>query len=391
MTNSFLPYAKHSITAEEAAEISDILTADMITRGPNVEQFEQAIAEFCGASYGVAYNSGTTALQAACYAAKVSKFDRVITSPNSFIATVGGALHYQASPVFVDIDPVTANLDLGQVQAALQQRSSRGRSIVIPVHFAGVPVDMMKLNQQLLDPDAVIIEDAAHALGSYYPDGKKVGCCHSSQMTVFSFHPAKTITTGEGGMVMTNDQELLYRLRLFRNNGIERRSESIDGEQGPWIYDVKDITGNFNFTEFQAALGLSQLRKLERMVQKRQLLLSWYQERLGRLGSDLSLLTPQVDRRVAYQICVMRINFAACRTDRKTVMEKLKEEGIGTHVHYIPLYRYSYFRRMCGDLIPYFPHMEKYYAETLSLPFYPDLQEEEVDRVCAVLRKILGR
>lgn len=388
MTDNFLPYARQSITEAEAAEVAKALSDDIITRGPKVAQFEQAVASYCKVNYGVAFNSATAALQAACFAAEVSNHDRLITSPNGFISSLAAGLHYNATPVFIDIDS-TGNFKLDQLEPALDLPMSRGRPIILPVHFAGVPVDMEKLDGLIKRPDAVVIEDAAHALGSSYSNGQKVGCCAWSQMTIFSFHPAKNMTTGEGGMVMTNDANLYQRLRLFRNNCIERDPQYMHKSEGPWYYEVKDLSGNFNLTDFQAALGLAQLKRLDAMVAKRQLVMDWYRQRLRDLP-HVRLLNPRSDSKIAFHLCVVRIDFAARKKNRSQVMELLKADGVGTQVHYIPLYQHPCIAKLCGDLAPYFPEMERYYTETLSLPLYVDLTEQDVDRVCNSLKRALA-
>ena len=263
-TLPFLPYAKQSIDEQDIQAVGKALSAEWITRGPLVEAFEKEFASYCNAAYAVAFSSGSAALAAAYFAAQVGPSDRLISTPNTFIATVGAAMQYGAQPLFIDIDRKTGGIDLEQLIFNANQPLSRGRPILAPVHFAGIPVDMEELDRHLTNPDVVVIEDAAHAIGSNYPrQGPKVGSCAWSQMTMFSFHPAKTITTGEGGLVTTNDSELCRRLKLFRNNGIERDPQYLEGEPAPWYYEVHALTNNFNFTEGQAALGSSQLRRID--------------------------------------------------------------------------------------------------------------------------------
>lgn len=388
-TEMFIPYARQSIDQADIEAVTKALQDDIITRGPGVEAFEDATARYCGATYAVAFNSGTSALFAACYAANVGVNDRVITTPNTFASTVGAAVRFGAIPVFVDIDRNTGNLDLAQVEHNLNLPNSRGRTIVLPVHFSGIPVDMRKLDHMILNPDTIVIEDAAHALGSSYNDGQKVGSCAWSQMTIFSFHPAKTITTGEGGMVTTNDEELYRKLLRYRNNGIERDPRYIEGDTAPWYYEVQEISGNYNFTEFQAALGLSQLNRLSYFVEKRRQLVAEYRKLLADVPS-IRLFAADQDAHTAFHLFVVQINFKALRTTRTIVMEKLKDRGIGTQYHYIPVYRHPAFNRVAGDISDYFPNMEAYYAEALSLPLYYDLTVEDVAHVVAELRAVLG-
>ena len=387
-TTSFLPRGKHSISEKDIQEVVAVLKSESITRGPKVEEFENAAASYCGAKYAVAFSSGTSALMAAYHAAELNPYDRLITTPNTFAATVGAGIRYGATPVFVDIERNTGNLELSQIEHNINYESTRGRTILVPVHFSGIPVDMCRLEQMIAEPYTVTIEDAAHALGSSYPSGEKVGSCTYSAMTTFSFHPAEQITTGEGGMVTTNDDELCHRLKKFRNNGIETAAPYLEGEPSPGYYEVQEITGNFNFTEIQAALGLSQLKRLDKIAAKRRALVAAYRERL-KDTPHLRLFTSQYDDITAYQLFVVQIDFNAYDTTRAEVMRKLTEEGIGTQVHYIPVYRHPFFTKGSGDIREYFPNMEAYYSQALSLPLFYDLTTDDVDRIVKKLKKVL--
>lgn len=387
--DTFIPYTRQSVTLEDVEACSLALQADFITRGPQTEAFEKAIADYCGARYAVAFNSASSALLATCFAAKIVSYDRMITTPNSFIATIIGGLQRQISPIFVDIDQQTGNLDLALLQVNINLPATRGRDIIVPVHFAGIPVDMERVDAMIKNPDSVVIEDAAHALGSSYKNGQKVGSCAWSDMTVFSFHPSKAITTGEGGMVTTNDEELYQRLRLFRNNGIEREATTLQ-EVGPWYYEVEAATGNYHLTDIQSALGLSQLKRLDLMSEKRRNLVMRYRERLCDL-SHLRWLHSSDECEIAYHLFVCQIDFSAYETTRKEVVQQLKEAGIGTQLHYIPLYRHPLLAKACGDISSYFPNMESYYEQALSLPLHCEMQEKEVDFIVETLKRILRK
>ncbi|MGA8164400.1 MAG: DegT/DnrJ/EryC1/StrS family aminotransferase [Waddliaceae bacterium] len=382
-----LPYARHSITAEDVQEVAAALESGCITRGKRVRIFEQTVAGYCGAAYGVAFSSGTAALLAACHVVDLNAFDRVITTPNTYIATVGAGLQHRANPVFIDIDRETGNLDIEQLKYNLDRPSTRAKTVIIPVHFSGIPVDVSRIEHMISDPKTIIIEDAAHALGSSYADGRKVGCCAYSTMAIFSFHPSKTITTAEGGMVMTNDEELHHRLRRFRDNGIERDPQHLEGEPFPGYYEVQEIAGNYHLTEIQAALGISQFRRLDDLIGKKRSLVQAYRERLKAIP-HIRLFTDRFDAITAYHLFVIQIDFSAYQTTREEVMKKLEEGGIGTEVHYIPIYRHPCFSRT-GDISEYFPHMEAYYSQALSLPLFYDLTEDDIDYVVATLKKIL--
>jgi dTDP-4-amino-4,6-dideoxygalactose transaminase len=270
----------------------------------------------------------------------------------------------------------------------VNEPQTKGKTIVVPVHFSGIPVDVEAIDHAISDPRTIIIEDAAHAIGSCYKDKTKVGSCSWSQMTIFSFHPAKTLTTGEGGMVTTNDPELYHRLQLYRNNGIEKDPQRLHEVPYPGFYEVQFLSGNFNFTEIQAALGLSQFKRLPAFIAKRKALMDSYRSQLSSL-EHVRFFSPSEELSVAYHLCVAQIDFAAYKTSREQVMKEMFDMQIGTQVHYIPLYRHPFFAKGSEDISEYFPEMENYYAQALSLPLYFDMEEEDVDRVVSALKKIL--
>ncbi|NGX57347.1 MAG: UDP-4-amino-4,6-dideoxy-N-acetyl-beta-L-altrosamine transaminase [Chlamydiae bacterium] len=379
MSKKFLHYANQSINADDIKAVGKALKSDSITRGPLVQEFEKAIAEFSGANYAVAFNSGTTALDAASYAAEIQPYDRVITTPNSFVGTITGVIKRGATPTFIDIDPKTGNIDLEKLALNINQPSSRGKEVIMPVHYAGIPVDMERLNKMICRMDTVIIEDAAHALGSIYSKGKPVGCCEWSDMTVFSFHPAKHVTTGEGGCVLTNDESLYKRLLLYRNNGIIRSEDA-------WMYQVTDITGNYNFTDIQAALGLSQLKRVKDFIKIRKKLVKKYRKELQDVPS-LEMFPEECDEKTSYHIFVVKIDFENLNITRQELMQKLHEEGIGTQVHYIPLYQHPFMDG--AKLGQYFPGMEEFYAKALTLPLHCNMDDKDVVRVCGLLKTFL--
>lgn len=388
LMNKFLPYAKPSITEGDLRAVSQALQSEMITRGPLVEKFENEIVAYCGCRFAVAFNSGTTALQAAAFAADLTPYDQWMTSPNTFIASAGPALKLKIDPLFIDIDRRTGNLDLNLLEPNLKQKKSRGKTIFVPVHFSGIALDMRRVDHMMLDHAGYVIEDAAHALGSTYPESRvRVGSCQWSDMTIFSFHPTKTITTGEGGMVTTNDPDLFHRLRLFRNNGIEKEQGYLmNGFEASSYYEVQAITGNYHLTEFQAALGLSQLSRLEEIIAKRQALVKSYRQLLSDIPG-IRLLSDSEGASTAYHLLVVQIDFAKFRTKRLQLIEALKEQGIGSQVHYIPLYHHPVFKQ---DIREFFPEMEAYYQQCLSLPLYEDLSEEDTHRVVKTLRTLLN-
>ncbi|MGE3954735.1 MAG: DegT/DnrJ/EryC1/StrS family aminotransferase [Parachlamydiales bacterium] len=357
----FLPYTKPWVTEADREAVADVLWGPILTRGPTVRAFEKGVAAYCDAPFAVAFSSGTAALHAAYYAAEVGPFDRVLTSPNTFIGTVTGALLLGARVDFADVDPSTGNGDF-----IPPKPSSRGKAVLVPVHFAGSPLPLKPLSEPLLGESDLIIEDGCHAFGASYSEGKRVGSDPLAAMTVFSFHPAKTITTGEGGVVVTHHAHYVERLLSFRNNGITY-------SEGLHLVSAEAITGNFHMTEMQAALGLSQLKRTDEIVRRRGELYSYYKERLE------SLLPHSPHS--SYHLCCLQHDF---KGKRQEAMEKLKAAGIGTQIHYIPLYRQPVLKREP------LPGCEAYYEKTLTLPLFYELKEEEIDRVVEALRKAIA-
>ncbi|KAF3362195.1 hypothetical protein PHSC3_001261 [Chlamydiales bacterium STE3] len=383
----FFPYAKQSIDENDLQAVSKSLMAPVITRGSRVKEFEERIARYVGASFAVAFSSGSTALAGAYKAAGMNASDQIIVTPNTFIATVAAGTELGAKPLFIDINRSSGNMDLNLIKNNLEHQSTRGKLFILPVHFSGIAVDIPLLDKSIKTSKVTIIEDAAHALGSYYPNGKKVGSCCSSLMTIFSFHPVKQITSGEGGMVTTNDPEMYHRLQVIRNSGIVREQKYLKGKEAPWYYEVVIPSNNYHLTEMQAALGISQLKKIESFIAKRRQLVKRYRSNLEGLPG-IKLFDKKYDSQSAYHLFVVQIDETRFGISKTMLMSELKRKNIGTQYHYLPLYKMPCYSYM-GDISEYFPEMEKYYREALSFPLYYELTEENVDYICDSLKKIL--
>lgn len=377
-----IPYGRQTISEADIQAVVDVLRSDFLTQGPAIERFEKAVADYCGARYAVAVSNATAGLHIACIAAGLGAGDRLWTSPNTFVASANCGLYCGAEVDFVDIDPQTYNLDVRLLRQKLVQAAAENRlpKVVIPVHFAGQSSDMAEIARLAEQYGFTVIEDAAHAIGGRYR-GEKIGACSHSAMTVFSFHPVKIITTGEGGMVMTNDATLYETLIRARSHGITRSPERmLKKDPPPWYYEQLELGFNYRITDLQAALGVSQMTRLDEFVQRRHFLANRYHQKLA----DLPLITPyqHPDNYSAYHLYVIRLQ------SKRKIFEGLRKAGIGVNVHYIPVHTQPYYRELGfqdGD----FPEAEAYYAEAISLPLYFDLTEAQQDTVIETLTRLL--
>jgi len=382
-----IPYGRQSINEDDIKAVVDVLVGDWITQGPAIERFERAVAEYCGANYAVAVSSGTAALHLACLTAGLKEGDTLWTSPNTFVASANCALYCGAKPDFVDIDSQTYNLSVDELETKLSI-TEKGRlpKIVIPVHFAGQSCEMDRIYDLSKKYGFTVIEDACHALGGSYK-GSKIGACTYSDMAVFSFHPVKSITTGEGGVVVTNDGGLYQKLMRLRTHGITRDPALMQGEShGPWYYEQVELGFNYRITDMQAALGTSQLRRLDRFMERRHVLVNRYNEALN----DLPLRLPQQhpDNYSAYHLYVVRLELDKINKTHRQVFEGLRYAGINVNLHYIPVHIQPYYQTLGFDWGD-FPEAERYYNEAISLPLYVELTEVDQDRVIAVLKEVL--
>lgn len=377
-----LPYGRQSIGDEEARRVRDVLASDWLTQGPTVTEFEAGLNRVCGSSHAIATSHGTTALYLACRAAGLGPGDRFLTSPITFVATANAGLLCGAEPVFVDIDPETFNMDMAKAVKVLAK--DKRIKVVLPVHMGGRVCDMEKLAKACTKRNVTIIEDACHAIGGRWQDNAgdwhTVGDGAYSSMTCFSFHPVKTLTTGEGGAVLTNDDELATRLRLLCNHGITRDPERVQPGREPWHYEMHELSLNGRLTDFQAAIGLVQIDKLPRLKKRRAELVRRYDEAFAELDG----VTPQArpnDDDSCWHLMIIRTR------GRTGLYEYLLSKDIRAQVHYIPVHTQPYYQDNYGTKQGDYPVAEKYYTQALSLPLYPDLTDADQDRVITAIKE----
>lgn len=393
MPEQFIPYGQHFLDEDDIQAVVEQMRNSTLTQGPTIDKFERAVADYVGVRYAVAVTSGTAALHLACAAAGIGPGDNVVTSAITFVASANCARYLGASPQFADIDPDTLNID----PADLERRcAALGRvRAIVPVHFAGLACDMLAIRKVAESHHAVVIEDAAHALGAQYPDGRRVGCCPYSEMTVFSFHPVKQITTGEGGMITTNDPKLHRKLLRLRSHGINKLDDPLEleheahshGRLNRWYYEMQELGFNYRLTEIQAALGISQLSKLERFLVRRRELVSRY---------DRAFESHPVIRRgqttgresSAHHLYVIRAAFGRGCVGRNEYMQRLFDSGLITQVHYIPLPVHPYYQRL-GHRASDYPRAWSYYTEGLSIPLFFGLTDGQQDQVIEKLQALI--
>jgi UDP-4-amino-4,6-dideoxy-N-acetyl-beta-L-altrosamine transaminase len=387
-----IPYGRQSISDDDVAAVERVLRSDWITQGPTITQFERSMAEYTGARHGLAVSNATAALHLACLALGVGMGDLVWTSPNTFLASANCALYCGADVDFVDIDPRTYNLCVDKLEAKLRAAQAAGRlpKVLIPVHFAGQSCDMRAIHALAQQYGFRIIEDASHAVGADYAGGK-VGNCRYSDVTVFSFHPVKILTTGEGGMLLSNDDALHRQLGLLRSHGMVRDPAELEDQgQGAWYYEQHALGFNYRITDIQAALGLSQLGRLDAFVARRRAIAARYTTLLA----DLPVTTPfqAAYGESAWHLYPVWIQPGAdgdVAARRKAVFASLREQGIGVNVHYIPVPNQPYYQRL-GFKPGQFPQAERYYSGAISLPMYYSLTDAEQDQVVEAVRKALA-
>lgn len=384
-----IPYGRQNISDNDIDAVVDVLRSDFLTQGPVVPEFEKCIAAYCGVSFGVAVNSATSALHIACLALDVGPGDIVWTTPITFVATANCARYCGADVDFVDIDSRTYNLSVERLAEKLEQAQSQGRlpKVVIPVHLAGQSCDMKAIHDLGQKYGFRIVEDASHAIGAGYLDGK-VGNCRYSDITIFSFHPVKIITTGEGGMAVTNDADLVKKMARLRSHGITRYPEEMTHvPDGPWYYQQIELGFNYRMTELQAALGLSQMKRLDTFVAERRALVDRYKELL--VGTAIVTPWQHPDTYSAFHLYIVRLPARQGVPSRNEAFENLRSGGVGVNLHYIPIYRQPYYEAM-GFEHGMFPESESYYSEAISLPLFPGLSHEDQQEIVRLLTELAG-
>lgn len=384
-----IPYGKQNINQSDIDAVVSVLQSEFLTQGPWIPKFEQIVSTYCGTSYATATNSATAALHIACLALGVNKGDIVWTSPISFVASANCALYCGAEIDFVDIDSKTYNISADRLAEKLEiaQKNNKLPKVVIPVHLAGQSCEMERIFELSKKYGFYIIEDASHAIGGKY-NGEPIGSCKYSDIAVFSFHPVKIITTGEGGMALTNSEKLNGIMQRLRSHGITRYpAEMTHPPDGLWYYQQIDLGYNYRITDIQAALGVSQMNRLDEFVQKRHSIANYYNVLL----KDLPVVTPyqMSDAFSSYHLYIVRLKLKELNISHNQIFERFRNAGILVNLHYIPIYRHPYYEKM-GFKKEDYPESESYYSEAISIPIYPELTNEEQKFVVQSLLTPLG-
>lgn len=386
--SSFIPYGRQSIDQDDIQAVVEALKSDWLTQGPKIEEFEGKIAEYCGSKFSVVFNSGTAALHASYFALGLNHGDEFITTPNTFVATSNAGIYLGARPVFSDVEYETGNIDVSKIEAAITKKTK----LIVPVHYAGHPVDMFKVHQVAKKHNLFVVEDACHAIGSKYraknsKNWIKVGSCRHSDMTAFSFHPVKHITTGEGGAVTTNNKGYYEKLLAFRTHGITKQ-HFINEPDGDWYYEMQFLGYNYRMTDMQAALGISQLEKLEGFVERRLEIAGMYSSFFE--GNEyFDFPVDRKDSSCSYHLYPLRLKGRYKRL-KKQIALSLKQNGIGSQVHYIPVYSHPFYINN-GYRKGQCPVAEDFYQAELSIPMYPAMKNRDVKHVADSLKEVFRK
>lgn len=376
---TLLPYGQQWLDEQDIEAVVQVLRGDFITQGPAIQAFERKVAEYVGAKYAVAFTNGTAALHGACFAAEIGPGDEVITTPITFLASSNCVLYQGGTPVFADIDMDTYNVDPSEIESKITERTKA----VIAVDFTGQPVEIDRISMLAHDRNLVLIQDAAHSLGASYA-GRKIGSW--ADMTMFSFHPVKHVTTGEGGIITTDDDRYYERLLLFRSHGMTREPEKLTRTDGPWYYEMQELGYNYRMTDMQAALGASQMDKLDDFIARRREIAATYNEFFSTLpGLVVPKQHPMAES--SWHLYIIRWLPEYFAADRRAIFEALRAENIGVNVHYIPVYLQPYYKGLgyCSGLCP---NAETYYNTAITLPLFPKMTDRDVADVLAAVKKV---
>jgi len=373
MTEEFIPYGSQWIDDQDIEAVTETLKSDYLTTGPKIKEFEDKFADYVDAKYAVAIANGTAALHAATYAAGIKKGDEVITTPLTFAATANSVLYQDATPVFADIDPEIYNIDPESIKEKVTDKTKA----IIPVHYTGQPCEMDEIKEVATENDLIIIEDGAHAVGATYKD-QKIGSI--GDMTTFSFHPVKNMTTGEGGMITTDSKALYNKLMKFRTHGITKDElEYTNKSHGSWYHEQQELGYNYRITDIQAALGITQLKKLDKFLARRREIVSKYNQEFKDIEG---LIIPEQleNTNSAWHIYVLQLELEKLTTDRKEIFKALREKNLGVNVHYIPVYFHPYYQSL-GYQKGICPKAERLYERIITIPLYPKMTDQQVDEV----------
>jgi len=375
--NNFIPYGHQWIDDRDIKEVAEILKTGWITQGPKVKEFEEKLAEYCGAKYAITVSSGTAALHAAYKAAGIGPGDEVITTPLTFAATANAVVFCGGKPVFADIQENALNIEPKEIE----KKITRKTKAIAPVDFAGHPCDYDEIFKIAKKYKLLVIEDASHALGSEY-QGKRIGSF--SDMVIFSFHPVKLITTGEGGMILTNKKDFYEELKILRHHGIIKKPEN-----GGWYYEIENPGYNYRLTDFQCALGISQLNKINKFIKRRREIVAMYNKAFKDIKE---IIIPSEKKYVksAWHIYVIQLVLNKLKVDRKKIFEELQKRGLGVQVHYLPLHLQLFYRKKFGYKKGDFPIAEKYYQRAITLPLFPKMTDKEINKVIEVVKKVIN-
>lgn len=381
----FISYGKQWIDDDDIDAVVKVLKSDYLTQGPKVEELEKAICEYTGAKYCIAVSNGTAALHLAVACLEVDSGFEGITTPITFVASANCLIYNGITPTFADIDKKTYNIDPDRIKNKVNSKTK----VIVAVDFAGQPAELETIYPWARDKKIYVVEDAAHSIGSSYQSGEKVGSCKYSDVTTFSFHPVKTITTGEGGAITTNSEKLYQKLLLLRSHGITKDAKLLSKNPGPWYSEMQDIGFNYRMSDMQAALGLSQLKKIDEFSRRRREIVTKYNQEFSNLENVVVPYEKNINCSV-FHLYVLRIAFEKIGKSRLDVFEALKKKNIGTQVHYLPVYQQPYYQENFGYLEADYPESEFYYSQCLSLPLYPKMSAADIEAVVVAVKDVLG-